>query len=311
MRSAVLAAVVGLALASPAVATDHFNSFNLSGNASPGAVLNAPLTAANSLEATVGYTLDQHDSGMITISIPGSTYVDNAAMISKGVGTVKLRFSALCTATSPATKTVTSVVLHMWDASKKEILSAQSPENVSLTFSCAATAASGKPDLVITSFGLSSWGSSCANGQTLFTFSVGVKNQGTGTWPAGPNRPAVVVADMHLPNPDDFGTGVAIDPPLAPGETRNLSIAVLYYSANPAHIEAGAPHPFHATVNRNHVIAESDFSNNDGPGPAVWNGMKVIQVGVPPACGKPPLQPHVVQPPGRIAVPTPTPVPIR
>ncbi|HQQ78722.1 MAG TPA: CARDB domain-containing protein [Thermoanaerobaculia bacterium] len=163
------------------------------------------------------------------------------------------------------------------------------------------------PDLVITSFGLASWGTSCVKGQTLFTFSVGVKNQGTASW-SGPNRPVVVVADMHLPNPDSFGTGVAIDPPLAPGETRQVSVPITYYDADPAHIKAGAPHPFHATVNRDHKIAESNFANNDGPGPATWNGMKVINVGAPEACLKP-AKPA----PGRAAPPAPTPtlVPIR
>jgi hypothetical protein len=161
-----------------------------------------------------------------------------------------------------------------------------------------------KPDLVITSFGLSSWGTSCVKGQTLFTFSVSVKNQGTASW-SGPARPVVVVADMHLPNPDAFGTGMAIDPPIAPGETRPMSIPISFYDADAAHIKSGAPHPFHATVNRDHKIAESDFNNNDGPGPVVWNGMKVINVGAPEACLKP--APVRAAPPA----PTPTLVPIR
>ncbi len=310
MRTAALAAALGLALAAPAAASDHFNSFNVSGNASPGAILHAPLTAANSLEATIGYTLDQRATAMVTISIPGSTYVDNAATIAKGTGTVSLRFSTLCTATSPATQVVHQVVLHMWDAAKKEILSAQSPENVSLTFTCGAAGGgerAGKPDLVITSFGLSSWGS-CQPGQTVFTFSVGVKNQGNASW-SGAN-PAVVVGDMHLPNPDDWGTGVGIDP-LAPGETRQISVPIGYDAANPAHMTANAPHPFHATVNRNHVLVESDYANNEGPGPATWNGLKVVEVGAPEACLRPrPPQPGRVEPPGRVA-PTPTPVPLR
>jgi hypothetical protein len=172
-----------------------------------------------------------------------------------------------------------------------------------------------KPDLVLTSFGLASWGTSCQAGQTLFTFSVGVKNQGNASW-TGPDRPVVVVADMHLPNPDTFGTGMAVDPPLAPGQTRQMSIPVLFDASNPGHLKSGAPHPFQATVNRDHKIAESDFSNNAGPGPAVWKGLKVIQVGVPEACLKttkagPPAGPGPAT--GRVAPPAPTPtlVPIR
>ena len=70
-RIALVLAAVCAALASPAAAFDHFNNFNLSGNASPGAFPNAPLTSANSLEATMGYTLDAHDTAQVTISMTG------------------------------------------------------------------------------------------------------------------------------------------------------------------------------------------------------------------------------------------------
>jgi hypothetical protein len=48
----------------------------------------------------------------------------------------------------------------------------------------------------------------------------------------------------------------------------------------------GQPHPFQATVNPNHVVQESNYTNNAGPGPAVWNGIRVIMVGAPEACKK-------------------------
>jgi hypothetical protein len=311
---ALVLAAVCAALASPAAAFDHFNSFNLSGNASPGAFPNTPLNAGNSLEATMGYTLDAHDAAQVTLSMTGVPYVAKAETITKGVGVVKIRFSALCSPTTPATQTVHEVVLKMWDSGRKEILSAHSSENVSLTFTCpAAAAGAALPDLVITSFGLASWGTACQPGQTLFTFSVGVKNQGNAAW-SGPGRPALFVADMHLPNPGEFATGVAIDPPIAPGETRTIPVAVAYYTGNPGHIKTGAPHPFKVTVNADKKIAESNYTNNDGPGPATWNGMKVIEVGVPEAClpaPKPTLAPHLnIGAPGRVA-PTPTMVPIR
>jgi hypothetical protein len=302
-RIALAFAAVCTALASPAAAFDHYNNFNLSGNASPGAFPNTPLGATNSLEATMGYTLDAHDTAQVTISMTGVPYVAKPETISKGVGVVKVRFSALCNPATPATQTVHEVVLKMWDAAKNEITSARSAENVSLTFTCPATAAGvAKPDLVITSFGLASWGTACRPGQPLFTFSIGVKNQGTATW-SGPDRPVLFVADMHLPNPGEFATGAAIDPPLAPGETRMIPLAVFYYTGNPAHIKAGAPHPFKVTVNADKKIPESDYTNNEGPGPAVWKGMKVIEVGVPPAC-------TAVSRPA-LAPPAPTLVPIR
>lgn len=169
------------------------------------------------------------------------------------------------------------------------------------------TAPSPRPDLVITSFGLSSWGTACQPGQTLFTFSVGVKNQGNAAW-SGPDRPVLFVADMHLPNPGEFATGIAIDPPIAPGQTRTIPVALSYYTGNPGHITTGAPHPFKVTVNADKKIAESNYANNDGPGPVTWNGMKVINVGAPEACLKP-AKPAPV----RAAPPAPTPtlVPIR
>jgi hypothetical protein len=170
-----------------------------------------------------------------------------------------------------------------------------------------------KPDLVITSFGLESWGA-CTSGQTVFTFSVGLKNQGGATW-SGPARPPLVVRDMHLPNPDDWGTGIAIDPPIAPGETRNVKVPIAYYAGNPAHMkDPNGKHPFHATVNGNHAIDEVDFSNNEGPGPATWNGLKVVMVGAPEACLKAvqPIRPAtIVKPPAGIATPVPTPAPPR
>lgn len=144
--------------------------------------------------------------------------------------------------------------------------------------------APGKADLVITSFGLKSWGK-CAPNQTVFTFDVVVKNQGGASWVG--IEPAVVVKDMHPGVLDAWGTGVGIDPPLKPGESRALSIPVSFYSANPSHMTSAAPHPFRATVNDNHIVDESNFTNDAGPGTTTWNGMKVIQVDKPKGCPAP------------------------
>jgi hypothetical protein len=317
VRRLVLVIAVCLAAAFPAAAFDHFNNFNLSGNASPGAFPNTPLGPTNSLEATMGYTLDAHDTAQVTISMTGVPYEAKAATITKGVGVVKVRFSALCNPATPATQTVNEVVLKMWDSAKNEITSARSAEKVSLTFTCPATAVGvAKPDLVFTSYGFEKLGV-CAPGQMVYRFSVGVKNQGTATW-APDKRPVVVVKDMHLPNPDDWGTGVAIDPPIAVGETRQMKIDVLYYAADPAHMAAPGTHPFRASVNDNKVVDESRFDNNIAPGPVTWNGIPVIQMsGLPPNCpppAKPTLAPRLsTGAAGRVAplAPTPTPVPIR
>lgn len=52
-----------------------------------------------------------------------------------------------------------------------------------------AAAAGGRqprlPDLIITQFGLQSWGT-CAPNKILSTFLVRIKNQGTASWVAGP-----------------------------------------------------------------------------------------------------------------------------
>lgn len=139
MKRAALVLAVCLAAALPAAAGDRFDNFKLSGNASPGVPApNTPLGPTNSLEATTGYTLDTHDAAMVTVSMTGVSYASSPVKITKGAGTVKVRFSALCKPGTPATQTVKEVVLKMWDAHQKEITSATSPQKVSLTFTCPA-----------------------------------------------------------------------------------------------------------------------------------------------------------------------------
>ncbi len=162
------------------------------------------------------------------------------------------------------------------------------PSFVSCAFLLAAGVSAGqppapKPDLIITAFGLQSWGT-CAPGQTVFTFSVTVKNQGKASWSGA--EPAVVVKDLHPGVLDAWGTGIGIDPPLKPGEFKTLLVPMGYYAANPGHMTSNAPHPFQAVVNPEHAVAESNFLNNASPGPAVWNGIKVIMVGAPKGCPK-------------------------
>jgi hypothetical protein len=139
----------------------------------------------------------------------------------------------------------------------------------------------GLPDLVITSFGLKSWGV-CAPGKPAFTFQVVVKNQGTAAL-AG-QEVVVWVHDLKSPpfNAWDVGVGEVVT--LKPGESHAFTAPISYYSYNPSFMTSGAPHPFQAVVNPKHTIAESNYANNDGPGPAVWSGQHVIMVAAPKGC---------------------------
>lgn len=138
MKRAPLVLAVSLLAAVPAAAADRFTDFALSGSSSPGVTPKAPLGPANSLEATAGYSLETHEAAMVTVSMTGASYVSSPVRITKGAGTVKVRFSALCKPGTPATQSVKEVVLKMWDAQQKEIASAASPRKVSLTFTCPA-----------------------------------------------------------------------------------------------------------------------------------------------------------------------------
>jgi hypothetical protein len=157
--------------------------------------------------------------------------------------------------------------------------------SAALAAGVAAHAGPAAPDLVITAFGLKSWGSSCKPGAIVYTFQVTVKNQGTGTWPVS-QEPAVTVSDLHPGVGDSWGVGASVNSPLAPGHSATLLIQVPYYSAHPSHMWTAAPHPFQATVNRNHAIVESNYANNIAPAPAVWNGQRVIMMGAPAGCPK-------------------------
>src|SRR5580704_17894458 len=54
----------------------------------------------------------------------------------------------------------------------------------------------GLPDLVITQFGLSSWGKECRPGLVVFNFTMTVKNQGDATWTGDSN---VFARDLKYP----------------------------------------------------------------------------------------------------------------
>ncbi len=131
------------------------------------------------------------------------------------------------------------------------------------------------PDLVITQFGLSSWGK-CVERQAAFTFTVTVKNQGDASWTGSSY---VTAKDLKHSN---WFTTVAVQP-IAPGASRTLSVPI-DYAPDPQIMVPGQVHPFQATVNDAHMPVESDYANNAGPGPATYMGKKVIMVELPKSC---------------------------
>ena len=140
------------------------------------------------------------------------------------------------------------------------------------------------PDLVISSFGLSHWGV-CAPGKTVMTFQVTVKNQGAGAMAS--TDVVVWVHDLKTSPAQDWGTGQSEYYSLAPGQSHTYSVNIQYYGlGSPSFMTTGAPHPFQAVVNPKHLVTESNYANNLSPGPAVWNGQKVIMVGAPKGCPK-------------------------
>lgn len=75
-------------------------------------------------------------------------------------------------------------------------------------------------------------------------------------------------------------------PPIAPGQSEDVKVQIYYYLQHPGFMASASPHPFQATVNLDlpHQAPESNYANNEGPGPAVWMGKKVIMVAT--ACGR-------------------------
>jgi hypothetical protein len=170
------------------------------------------------------------------------------------------------------------------------------------------------PDLVVTGFGARPWVAPCAPGQSVYKFVLGVKNQGNASWTSGSTLAAV--RDLH-PGVS-WGVSVVVNPPLAPGQTRDLEVLVPYYAANPDHMANSQGHPFEAFVNENHTVAESNYANNAAPGgTTTWNGVSVINMAspanctialsVPPGVAKP--GPTAIAPGNTLAVPPGVPKP--
>lgn len=139
-----------------------------------------------------------------------------------------------------------------------------------------------KPDLVVQSFGLLSWGS-CLPGQTVFTFQVTVANVGT----AASAKAELMVRDHDDHNVPSEVPGLVFAwavfapvGPLAPGASQTVTVEIPYFegrpgeSGPPKHMTIGAPHPFKAVVH----LGKGDESNEEN------NESAVINVGAPRGC---------------------------
>lgn len=123
----------------------------------------------------------------------------------------------------------------------------------------AQAAATGKPDLKVSFFGLKSWGQWCQPGAVLFTFQVTVANVGTAPSPAIPGVGLVRVKDLHAGI--NWGNG-AVLPAIPAGGSATVLIPVYYLAGNPSHVTGAAPHPFQATVDPAGLITELNEGNN-------------------------------------------------
>jgi CARDB len=129
-----------------------------------------------------------------------------------------------------------------------------------------------RPDLVIRSFGLRSWGR-CKVGYPIATFQITVANIGNAASPTlPPTRPLVHIYDQH-------GAGINYGVPLAsiaPGRSRTVWVSLPYKSATAAHIKRRAPHPIRAVVDNIRAIPELNETNN--------RSANVINMGLPKGC---------------------------
>jgi|WetSurMetagenome_2_1015567.scaffolds.fasta_scaffold00304_1 hypothetical protein len=114
-----------------------------------------------------------------------------------------------------------------------------------------------KPDLVIDQFTFKGWGK-CEPGHPVLTFEVTVRNAGSVTSHAIPNKIMVQVVDL-TDKAWANGSGLGAIPP---GGTQTVVIPVYYYDKNPEHMTRVVPHPFRAIIDPLNLIEESSRKNN-------------------------------------------------
>ena len=128
----------------------------------------------------------------------------------------------------------------------------------------------GKPDLIITSFGLKRWGA-CKPNSAVMTFAVTIKNIGNAPTPNIGRKALVQVMDQ---DGSGWGNGAFVGV-LKPNQSKTVLIPVYYLKSNPKHMTDKAPHPFVAIADPLRLIKESNEANNR---------TRALRMGAPKGC---------------------------
>jgi hypothetical protein len=119
------------------------------------------------------------------------------------------------------------------------------------------SASATKPDLMVERFNMKGWGK-CEPKSPIVTFEVTVKNIGSASSPAMPEKVMVQVADVDEKGwSNSAGLGS-----IPPGGRQTVVIPVYYYEKKPEHMIKAAPHPFRATIDPMNLIDEVTRKNN-------------------------------------------------
>lgn len=244
-----------------------------------------PLGASNSVLATFKYNLLSAAKGKIGIYTagvapnPSHTGVENPIWVDKGAGQATTRFSVECGSSVQIVR-VRYALFEQAPGGPLVKTLIEKFQDVKYDFVCrqggGTTGGEKKPDLVITTFGLKSWGV-CQPLHPVFTFEVTVKNQGTAASPSSASLGNKALVNVMADDKAVWGGGAAL-PALAPLASQTVDIPVNYLESDPGFMVSGAPHPFRATVDLANLVDESNNANNEAA--------NVIKVGAPEACVK-------------------------
>jgi hypothetical protein len=275
-----------MATTPPPVVADSLTLVSLApaGGTVPG-VTGGPLVASNSVEATFKYSLVSAAKGKIgiyTLGVapnPSHTSLEIPVWVDKGAGEVKTRFSVKCGSSVHISRVRYSLFEQAPGGPLLKTL-LEKFQDVKYDFACrpggGTTGGEKKPDLIITTFGLKSWGV-CEPLHPVFTFEVTVKNQGTVASPSSASLGNKALVNAMADDKAGWGGGAPL-PKLAPGASQTVDVPVNYLGPDPGFMVSGAPHTFRATVDLANLVDESNNTNNEAP--------NVIKVGAPEACVK-------------------------
>jgi hypothetical protein len=140
--------------------------------------------------------------------------------------------------------------------------------------------APGKPDLVIETFGFKGPAApepgNCHPNGAVYIFEVNVKNIGTATSPSSASLGNKALVQVMAQDYAGWGNGAFLNA-LAPGTSQTVDVPVYYLQADPKFMWSppNVHHPFLATADPLHLVAESNEGNNTkGP----------IVMGIPQGC---------------------------